>query len=57
MKLKCPDAVGSINVAGVEYTAVDGEVDITDPQHIAAALATGFTESDGIPVLDQPHGE
>ena len=43
MQLKCPDGVASINVAGTEYTAVDGMVDIAEQFHIDAAVANGFT--------------
>jgi hypothetical protein len=46
MKLICPDGVGSINVAGTEYTAKGGVVEIHDPVHVAAAQANGFTEAE-----------
>lgn len=49
MKLKCPD--GSINIGAEEYTAdKDGFVSISDPVHIAAALANGCTEGKPAPV-------
>lgn len=44
MKLKCPDGQTSINVAGVEYTAADGVVEILDPIHVDAARGVGFIE-------------
>lgn len=44
MHMHCPEGVGSINVAGVEYTAdAVGVVHITDPVHIAVAEQNGFT--------------
>lgn len=52
MKLICPEGVGSINVAGVEYTAHAGAVEITDPIHIAAAKEHGFTEA--APTITEP---
>lgn len=51
MKLVCPEGVGSINVAGVEYTATASVVEITDPVHIAAAKEHGFSED--VPTLTE----
>jgi hypothetical protein len=43
MNLKAPDGVNGINIAAIEYVAVNGEVDITDAEHIAVAMNNGFT--------------
>ncbi len=55
MRLIAPTGASpSINVAGVEYSPdASGAVTITDPTHVAAAEATGFTVAPDVPVLHE----
>jgi hypothetical protein len=48
----------SINVAGIEYSPdASGAVTITDPVHVAAAEANGFTIAPDVPLLTDTHEE
>lgn len=55
MKLKCPDGVTSISVGGAEYTATDGHIEFTVPDHADAAKLNGFTEP--VAVVPRNKGE